>query len=730
MVSRNWKAILLAPVLLLVTGCSALGIGGSGANSSETIKYDDGNYLYAPEADPVVDKETLVSYFPNVLNVFLTEPVKNKEARAIAESVDGEVVGEISGGMDMVQILNDAPDLQSLENAKATLLEQPKVQFVALEHPVTAQDMSVATLASNDEAPDNPDTSGLLPLKDMGDTTWWVDAIGADKVWEALNQHPDLFKNGVTLSVFEPNTIDTHYLNAGPKEEANWDDARHAMRVARFAAAEPDTRGLQGTGQFSTVLSHSVSADSLSRQINPFTRTSQQTYALKKAVEDAGEQDGKVVVNASVGHAYCTSDGWEKSTSNSASEGSENKENTCSSNADVDSYESYQEFARNEARESSAYMLMGLLQLKSRGFDPLIVQAAGNGPADIDFSELEPLTNPPDAKITGFFAGIDKALFEDVCASSKDCGDTFEQVAGNIIVVGGMDRIEGGFEPSPWAHTGEQIEILAPASNVAAAWENEGYTGTSFSAPMVSGTAGTIWSMAPSLTASEVKQIILESSKQELSRRDYTYPTLNSWGAVKATADRLNVQIGSAEDLIFDLYNQYLDDDASFLPSKQDKTDYAGWWPGTADFNGDRNSIVYSYALVDITKDGYPELITSVRETSLTYSRVFSAIPSNGDVVMVEFTEPIMWGASSAGGVRTYMGVSDTEPGMFVFQGLSMQPKGTLEHYVYSYDNDFKGSVKKETLGEFESAEDVVPDFTNFYDFEQYDRADRSPLTK
>lgn len=127
MVSRNWKAILLAPVLLLVTGCSALGIGGSGANSSETIKYDDGNYLYAPEADPVVDKETLVSYFPNVLNVFLTEPVKNKEARAIAESVDGEVVGEISGGMDMVQILNDAPDLESLERAKATLLEQPKV---------------------------------------------------------------------------------------------------------------------------------------------------------------------------------------------------------------------------------------------------------------------------------------------------------------------------------------------------------------------------------------------------------------------------------------------------------------------------------------------------------------------------------------------------------------------------------------------------------------------------
>lgn len=710
---RRITALTAMTVLMATVACSAGGDGGTAEDREEaTIRYDDENYLYVSDESPSVDEESRTSYFPHMLNVFMTAPADGDDAQRIAEAVDGEVVGQITGGMDMIQVLLDAPDLPALERAQAELLALDAVQFVSPEHPVgLTDDLGTPPHGAFDGA-----TNGLLPRELLGGGRWWVEAIGADEVWQAREEYPEAFEGDVALSVFEQRTIDVEHVDTGDEHREEWEDAGHTMTVARFAAAGQDTDGVTGVGQPSTLLSHSIRRDSLPRKLfSPFTRTSQLTYALKKAVEEAHDAGGNVVVNVSAGHSYCSAEGWK------------DPKTECPADADVDTFEEYQAFAREDARASAAYFARGLVQLKEKGLDPLIVQAAGNGPTDVDFTKLEPLPNPPDARSTGFFAGIDESLFDEVCPPD-DCPTTFEETVGSIIVVGALDRAGADHEASRWSHTGDRIDVLAPGSLVAAPWEDKEKTGTSFATPMVSGTAATIWSMDPSLTASEVKEVILAASEEDLSRDGHTYPTLNSWGAISATAESLGLDFRDKEERLLDLYDEYLDEDSSFLPSESDETDYFGWWPGTEDFEGDPSEITHSYTLRDITHDGYPELITSARAMDFEYSRVFSAIPSGTGVEMVEYAGALVWGAASAGGGRVAVGTSSSQPGIFEFSSHSLSPTGEVTHLQYSHDDQFEGSVTSESLGEFESPTDVVPDFDNLWETDWLDRADRSAL--
>ncbi|MCL9807361.1 S8 family peptidase [Flavobacterium amniphilum] len=93
--------------------------------------------------------------------------------------------------------------------------------------------------------------------------------------------------------------------------------------------------------------------------------------------------------------------------------------------------------------------------------------------------------------------------------------DGKEEVCGNLISVGSISsRVDSTFVSDFSNYGKKNVDLFAPGENIYTAIpenEYESGSGTSLSAPMVSGTAALIWLYYPNLTVQEVKQIILDS---------------------------------------------------------------------------------------------------------------------------------------------------------------------------------------------------------------------------
>jgi cell wall-associated protease len=89
------------------------------------------------------------------------------------------------------------------------------------------------------------------------------------------------------------------------------------------------------------------------------------------------------------------------------------------------------------------------------------------------------------------------------------------EVVANFINVGATTAKADSTLVASFSNYGKKnVDLFAPGAKIYTTASNNTYgfeSGTSFSAPMVSGTAALIWSYYPKLSAKEVKQIILES---------------------------------------------------------------------------------------------------------------------------------------------------------------------------------------------------------------------------
>lgn len=111
----------------------------------------------------------------------------------------------------------------------------------------------------------------------------------------------------------------------------------------------------------------------------------------------------------------------------------------------------------------------------------------------------------------------------------------------NVIGVGAVNKAE---KVESYSTTGEHISLVAPGSSIYTTSLDSGYaavSGTSFAAPQVAGTAALIWSVLPSLTNSEVREILIESAKDLGDKgKDYMYGygLLNTEAAVNMAKAR------------------------------------------------------------------------------------------------------------------------------------------------------------------------------------------------
>lgn len=174
-----------------------------------------------------------------------------------------------------------------------------------------------------------------------------------------------------------------------------------------------------------------------------------------------------------------------------------------------------------------------LSKYRDQGYDFLIINSAGNDSLGTEGRWVH-------TGYKGYFANI-----------------TDEDLKDRIIMVGNMKLTENGYEVSERSSIGDRVDIFAPGTNIKSTWQSnpdnpyydgEYADGTSQAAPHVTGVAGMVWSINPSLTGAEVKNIILNNTLEEtltinVKGTNQTYSILNAEAAVEAAIETLTTPI-------------------------------------------------------------------------------------------------------------------------------------------------------------------------------------------
>ena len=113
------------------------------ALSDQIESYSNGDTVYKPDMEELsYDEEQKTIYYKNLLTVYLLSDLDTDSANVLAESVGGTVVGDISGSMNILQILVEDTDLAGLNAHAIDLMKLDEVIYAGYEYPLLISDMS------------------------------------------------------------------------------------------------------------------------------------------------------------------------------------------------------------------------------------------------------------------------------------------------------------------------------------------------------------------------------------------------------------------------------------------------------------------------------------------------------------------------------------------------------------------------------------------------------------
>ena len=232
-------------------------------------------------------------------------------------------------------------------------------------------------------------------------------------------------------------------------------------------------------------------------------------------------------------------------------------------------------FERVFETAATSYMMASLLE---KGYDFVVVQSAGNG---------DMFGDPIDAINNGHFSALTK---NNIFVGSKKVSKS-EILNRIIIVASAANNIDGTYTQSYFTNVGKNVSIAAPGSDIySCSLEGtyESLSGTSMAAPVVSGVASLVWSVNPSFTGEQVKDIVCSSYDSVASiykGSEYyydvelmEYPMVNAKLAVEEAIRRSDSSVGAvsgkiigeAETIVFDgvSHTLYSDGTYSFIAAE------------------------------------------------------------------------------------------------------------------------------------------------------------------
>lgn len=423
-----------------------------------------------------------VSYVANQIGVMFEDGVSDSRRKQLIHSVNGTVIGEMDT-LDMVQIQVAADGYEELTQKCEQLMQYEEVLDAAIDY-----------VTEEEEAVDDPfcvqEEDYAVSWQKSGGRNWWLKMIEAPEAWNYSEQLQECKVGIVDVGFYvdHEDLVDSiaDYKNITDSPMDASLKSAHGTHVAGIIGAQANNGvGISGINPKAKLYLRSTCDEKTGRQ------TTFSTYA---AVADLVENQGVKVINLSMGRQIALD--------------------------------------KVPATAKTAAKVIG--KLLDKGYDFLLVQSAGN--------------NGVDSVLNGKFSSI--------TSDTEVDGHTIEEIQAHKIIVGNMTedkklyhylkttsdgkQIEGG------SNYGENVDIVAPGKSIyscgavtngVSSYQNK--TGTSMAAPMVTGVASLVWSADPTLTAAEVKQILLEQTdtvvtSDFLNDRVESYKVVNAKLAVRA----------------------------------------------------------------------------------------------------------------------------------------------------------------------------------------------------
>lgn len=468
--------------------------------SASSIKDDFFDTLTDDSVD-TIDGET--GFVNDKIAVFVKSDISFREKLAFFNSSGGTVVGWCTPA-DLYVLDYNEMTYSAIEKKCSTLELSDAVELAI---PVTASKYVADKTPSDDF--EYPDIYKEWDEKNPYGRNWWLEAIDARQAWD----YSDYFSKisiGVIDSGFDVDHTELDGKISFPDSKSagrNYQDS-HGTHVAGIIAASHNGVGITGICDNSELICVDWEPDVLQLWIPDLA-----IYFGFSSVVKAGAK----VVNLSLG-----------------SSGSKYENDAAL-------------FEKIITPAAYSYMMSSLL---AKGYDFIAVQSAGNG--DVD-------GNPIDAAYNGSFTTI---TADNVFTGSNNV--SAEDILNRIIIVSSVQNNGDGTYTQSWfSNVGRRVDIAAPGENIYSLLIDGGYeykSGTSMSAPIVTAVASLVWSVNPSFTGAEVKDIVCSStdSVAEINTSMpyiydvelMEYPVVNAKLSVEEAIRRTDSSVGTVEGRI------------------------------------------------------------------------------------------------------------------------------------------------------------------------------------
>lgn len=558
---------------------SSIGINNSNNESDITFQNFD-------EEDIVFDNGEL--YVKSQLLITADDSFTYEDVKKAVMNYGGNIVGAIKITNDY-QIELDNKNYDELNNIAENLKKD-----------LSGSDIGLHKVFYTEE-----DTSSDNNRSEI-DGNWWRDAISLN----ALEQREISYSNinvGIFDTVFDTSNKD---LSGVFKSEwQNYDAVKsqdHGTSVAGFISAKKNNDyGIDGISDNSNIYGFSFNG-------NNFYKYPTSVMKYKYAIALMLNSDSKIL-NFSNGY-------------NEMLVGAQNglKE------------------ASEDLEEFSESLSIFLKKYLNNGYDFLITKAAGNQNnttwIECDISKDYPYGVKKYDKSTDSDLSNYTKLPNTVYTAEYDIfgAITDEEVKKHIIIVGAAEShgYKLTYYPAGFSARGERIDIYSPGENLKCLIpENDDGDsttiagGTSFSAPIVAGVASLVWGANPDLSATDVRNAILDTASLDISGENKkmidAYFAVNYALQIKKVKDDQNKSTGAVMGAV-KVKDEELDIYASFANISFTKKETSTDTKIQADKNG----------LFDIMLDSGDYVISVSLDGYNTFTREISV--KNDDVIYID----------------------------------------------------------------------------------------------
>ena len=627
--------------------------------SGNTETYDNGDTVYIPGNEELAyDEASYTIYFDDLLVAYLCSDLDKDDAKALAATVDGTVVGDISGAVNLLQIQVEHTDLDGLNAYADILMESEDVMYAGYDFPM----FIIENSSASDLWGESGRTGDSLGDEDNpGGNDWWAEAIGAYTAWD-LAEAVELAEVtvGILDSGFDLEHEDLEGISMLSGYQTN-SAGDHGTHVAGIIGANDNSIGVRGVADTAKLICADWSPntnDSEDASYVNYLDTGEYIEILKQMVES-----GAKVINNSWCYIFMSEEGFEEDTY-----GILDQIQILLGNIDVTSdYNAYVQQTETSIRATAWMCILLVGQLELNGYeDFLIVQGAGNG-----YDNSGPGI---DSYWSSFFAAIDEELYEEMAQQTynrilQSVLTSYEDFKDHILVVGAVKNeldSDGNYFVTDFSNWGDAVDIYAPGTDIYSTLttkddigdnDNDGElygtkSGTSMAAPMVSGAAALLWQLDPDLTAVEVKALLIENSTTAIGVGDDAgtiSPMLNIGMAVQAILgeDETTLMYQLYYEKLMELQDTYGEaslermDESVIYEAGDGYMLYTYYWTGLffaylVDMDGDGSEeLIAGYYDPDKadTSDGYSLLSTAYTIEVWTYAdgeiqQAYSLVPS------------------------------------------------------------------------------------------------------